>query len=186
MGYRFFRRYGLWSVAAVAVGILIGGLLPRTPIHATATDRTDTFMMATGMLDQNLEAVFLFDCLTGDLMATALQKPPYPGGFGGVWRYNNVLGDLGVDPSKNPKFLMVTGVADLEGGTASNNLGYSALYIVELTSGTMVAYAVPYKRSLWNTRRPIQENLILIGKMRFRNTPPLRMNFQVPPASRGK
>jgi hypothetical protein len=179
MGYRFLRcRWFLPSVALVA-GIFIGGLLPRTPIHATATDSTDTFKMATGFLDTNLEAVFMFDCLTGDLMAVALQKPPQ--GFGGIWRYNNVLNDLGVDPSKNPKFLMVTGMADMEGGSTTSYLGYTALYIVELTSGKMAAYGIPFKRSLWNTRRPVESQLVLLGRIPFRNTPPLQMNFKSPP-----
>jgi hypothetical protein len=184
MGSYFFRPRWILPAAALVVGVLMGGFLPQTPIHATATDRTETFLVASGFLDNNLEAVFLFDCLTGDLMATALQKPPL--GFGGVWRYNNVLSDLGVDLTKNPKFLMVTGMADMEGGTASSYLGYSAVYIIELTSGKIAAYGVPFKRSLWNTRRPVESQLVLVGKIPFRNTPPLRMDLKGPTGTRGK
>jgi hypothetical protein len=185
MGSRFFRGRGIVILTALAAGIVIGGLWPHTPIHATATDRVDTFLVATGYLDLNLEAVYLFDCLTGDLMAAALQRPPFPGGFGGVWRYNGVMQDLGVDPRSNPKFLMVTGLADLEGVSTTNYLSYSAVYIIELTTGKMAAYAIPFKRSLWNTRRPVEGALVPVGAIAFRNTPPLRMDLN-PPAGKKK
>ena len=99
-----------WLVA-VAVGLLGGlalsGLWPHTPLYAVATDRTETFGMATGPVDTEVEAVYFLDFLTGDLRAVVLGKQP------GTWTgffQANVAADLGIDQQKNPKFMMVTGL----------------------------------------------------------------------------
>ena len=102
-----------WLVA-VLVG-LVGGVAlcqfwPRTefeiPIRAMATDRIDTYGMATGPLDSELEAVYFLDFLTGQLTAVVAGKQ---GGIFGTLQAN-VAADLHVDPQRNPKFMMVTGL----------------------------------------------------------------------------
>ena len=58
----------------------------------------------------SVEAVYFLDFLTGDLRAAALSKQT--GKFHAFYQYN-VNNDLGVDASKSPRYMMVTGVADL-------------------------------------------------------------------------
>ena len=112
---RKFRQNRLvWLAFGLLAGLLIGGVLPNTPLHAVATDRIDTFAMATGPVDDDVEAVFFLDFLTGDLRAVVLGRQGK--GFTAFYEYNAVFNDLGIDPNKTPKFMMVTGSANLRRG----------------------------------------------------------------------
>jgi hypothetical protein len=79
--------------------------------------------------------------------------------------------DFGLDPSKNPKFLMVTGLADLRSGSQST-FGAAVVYVVELSSGKICAYAVPWNRARWVARAPMGGALMPVGMLPFRNPPP--------------
>jgi hypothetical protein len=171
MGYALFRSRFLFPAVALLLGLCLGGIFPHTPIHAVATDRTESFLVATGMVEGDVEAIYLLDCLTGDLRAAVLGKAR--GGFTAVFAYPGVklMHDFGLDPSKNPKFLMVTGLADLRTG-AQTSFGASVVYVVELTSGKIGAYAIPWNRTMWNTRTMVGETLIPVGMLPFRAPPP--------------
>ena len=70
------RKYG-WTVGVVIgllAGLMIAGLWPDTPLHAVATDRSESFALATGFVDQDAEAVFYLDSLTGTLRAAVLSN----------------------------------------------------------------------------------------------------------------
>jgi hypothetical protein len=146
-------RYGLssgrstWLVIGLLLGSLItSGLWPHTPLHAVATDRLDTFAIATGPVDEDVEAVYFLDFLTGDLKALVVSK--IGGKFRAFFTYN-VLADLGVDLRKNPRFLMVTGLANLRARGGTNvQPSRSIVYVAEVTSGKVAAYAVPWSSSL--------------------------------------
>ena len=93
------------TVGSSAVGIgLLGGMVaerfwPQTPLYAVATDRIDTFGMATGPVDDEVEAVYFLDFLTGDLKrpwCSGNSRAPGPASSA------NVAADLGVDPQKSP------------------------------------------------------------------------------------
>jgi hypothetical protein len=169
MKYMFFRQRAILPAVTLLIGICLGGFLPHIPLHAVATDRSDTYIIATGLLDSDVEAVYFLDCLTGDLMAAVPGKST--GGFTALYRCN-VLKDLQVDPAKNPHFLMVTGLADLRTGSSYRAFsGFSIVYVAETTSGKVVAYAAPWDRSRWNTRTPIQEVLRPVGMLSLRNAP---------------
>jgi len=156
-----------WPVIFLVVGLVLGGLWPQTPLHTTATDRADTYAIATGYLDQDVEAVYFLDFLTGDLTAAVLGRRP--GMFGAVYRYN-VLRDLQVDPTKNPKFLMVTGLADVPRTGGRVEAARAAVYVAEITTGKVAAYLVPWNRSAFNAGQPIAGTLQLTG---VPGTPPL-------------
>ena len=158
----------LLPLVCLLLGICLGGFLPHTPLHAVATDRTETYIIATGLLDTDLEAVFILDCLTGDLTAAVLGKAL--GGFTALYRYN-VLKDFQVDPGKNPHFLMVTGLIELRGGGYRAYGGGSVVYVAETTTGKIAAYAVPWDRSRWNSHTPMQDVLRPVGMMSLRNVP---------------
>ena len=57
----------------LTVGLMLAGLWPNTPLHAVATDRNDTFIMATGPLDDAVRELFS-DCLTGESAVRALSR----------------------------------------------------------------------------------------------------------------
>jgi len=158
----------VWPVVFLVVGLVLGNLWPQTPLHTTATDRTDTYAIATGFLDQDVEAVYWLDFLTGDLTAAVLGRRP--GTFGAVYRYN-VLRDLQVDPTKNPKFLLVTGLADVPRSGGRIQPARSAVYVAEITTGKMAAYLVPWNRSAFNAGQPIAGTLQPMGVIPLRAGP---------------
>ena len=162
------RQYR-WLIAlgiGLAGGLVLSGFRPYTPLYAVATDRIDTFGMATGQVDAEVEAVYFLDFLTGDLRAVVLGKQPrmWTGFF-----HANVSADLGIDPQKNPKFLMVTGMTDLRrsGGTRLQPSD-AICYVAEITSGKVAAYAVPWSPSLYAAGQSQNALLVLVGVTRFR------------------
>jgi hypothetical protein len=172
MRYVLFRNRFAFPALTLLLGLCLGGLFPHAPIHAVATDRTDTYLIATGMVDSDgIEAIYLLDCLTGDLRAAVLGKAT--GGFTATYMYPGaqLMKDFGLDPTKNPKFLMVTGMADLRTGS-NNAFGSAVVYVVELSSGRIAAYALPWNRNVWSTRKIVSDNLRLVGMLPFRNPPP--------------
>ena len=64
----------LLPAVTLLVGLAVGSMLPHSPLHAVATDSNDAFIIATGPLAQDVEGLYLLDCLTGNLMLTAPAK----------------------------------------------------------------------------------------------------------------
>jgi len=150
----------------LACGLIVGGLCPQTPLHAVATDRIDTFGMATGAVDSDVEAVYFLDFLTGELNAVVLGKNP------GTWNgffTANVAADLGVDPQRNPKYMMITGVAYLRRAGGSRLQPSNAMcYVAEVTSGKVAAYSVPWSPTMYAAGQIQKAPLVLVGVTRFR------------------
>ena len=160
-----------WPIAmgiGLAAGLMLGGLWPYTPLHAVSTDRADTYAIATGPVDAEVEAVYFLDFLTGDLGAVVLGKKPLT--WTGFFR-TNVSADLGVDPQKNPKYLMVTGIAGLRraGGTRAQPSN-AVCYVAEITSGKLAAYAIPWQPPLYAAGQVQNDRLYLVGVTHFRQT----------------
>jgi hypothetical protein len=160
-----------WLVAAgigLIVGLALGGVWPHTPLYAVATDRVDTFAMATGLLDtQNqVEAVYFLDFLTGQL--TAVVPGKLPGTWTGYFQ-RNVAADLSIDPAKSPKYLMTTGLANLRrsGGTREQP-SITMCYVAEISSGKVAQYAVPWMPSMYAAGQPQNQELYLVGVTPFR------------------
>jgi len=163
-------RGGSWLAVGLALGTLAGLLLglvwPSPALHGVATDRYENFAIATGPLDGEVEAVYFLDFLTGDLKAAVLNINN--GKFTAFFTYN-ILQDLGVDPAKNPRFLMVTGVADLRRIGGSNvQPSASVVYVAELTTGRVAAYAVPWNPALHKQGAAFQAQLVPLDVTQFR------------------
>jgi hypothetical protein len=161
------QRHWLIAVGIGLIGgIVLGGYWPHTPLYAVATDRVDTFAMATGFLDTDVEAVYLLDFLRGDLRAIVLGKTP--GTFSGLF-VRNIAQDLGVDPQKNPKFMMVTGMIGLRRAGGNRTPASSAVcYVAEISSGKLAGYAVPWSASLFSSGQTQSGELLLVGETMFR------------------
>jgi hypothetical protein len=160
-----------WPAAtgiALALGLVLSGFWPYTPLHAVSTDRVDTFAMATGPVDSEVEAVYFLDFLTGDLAALVLGKQP------GVWTgffRTNVSADLGIDPQKNPKYLMTTGVAGLRRSGGARQQPSSAIcYVAEVTSGKVAGYAIPWSPPMYAAGQTQTRPLMLVGATHFRQS----------------
>ena len=160
--YRWLVTLGIGLVG----GLMLSGIWPHTPLHAVATDRTDTFAIATGPVDNDVEAVYFLDFLTGDLRAVVLGK--MAGNFSGFF-YTNVNADLGVDLQKTPKYLMVTGMANLRrsGGTRMQPSS-AACYVAEVSSGMVAAYDIPWSPSMHAAGQVNTQPLTPVAVTRFR------------------
>ena len=150
--------------------MLFAGCWPNVPIHATATDRTEGFAIATGYCDESVEAVYFLDFLTGDLSAAVVSKQ---NGHFNAFYTHNVVADLGINPAKPPRFLLTTGTVDLRRtGGKITALSRSLVYVAELQSGKVGAYAIPWSSSAWNAGQTLRGEFTLLDVGRFRNFGP--------------
>ncbi len=159
-----------WLTLGMVIGLIIGvslsGILPQTPVHAVATHGQDSFAIATGPVQDEIEALFFLDFLTGDLSAAVLSFQN--GRFLSKFTYN-VSRDLMPPGAKNPRYLMVTGIADFKRGFGNMQPGRAVVYVAEATSGQVAVYAIPWVPQLQTTGRPQSGPLILLDKKPFRN-----------------
>jgi hypothetical protein len=165
---RFGIGIALALAAAFVLGVLAAGYWPNVPIHAVATDRSEGFAMATGYCDEQVEAVYFLDFLTGDLSAAVVSKQT--GRFNAFYTYN-VSGDLAINPGRAPRYVLTTGNADLRrSGGKQQSLSRSLVYVAELNSGKVGAYAIPWSSSAWNAGQTLRGQFTLLDVGRFRST----------------
>ncbi len=131
----------LFLVIGVAIGAGVAGWLPHKPLHAVATHGQDNFALATGLLDETVEAVYFLDFITGDLKAAVLNPQTHK--FTAFYQIN-ILQHMASTDVKNPRYLIVTGRADLKRGAAATQIGDAVVYVCEVNSGKMIAYGVPW------------------------------------------
>ncbi|MCC7084671.1 MAG: hypothetical protein IT427_06660 [Pirellulales bacterium] len=164
----FNRQRLAWVSVGVLIGFLLAALMPARPLHAVATHGADGFALATGLIDANIEGVYFLDYLTGDLKGAVLNLNN--GQFTTFYEYN-VLRDLQVEGGKAPKFLMVTGLGELRLRANQFQPGESIIYVMEATSGTLAAYAVPWNRgrATLPSSAPQNNGFVLLNVTKFRN-----------------
>lgn len=155
-----------WIALGILIGCLLSVLMPAQPLHAVATQGADGFALATGLLDASMEGVYFLDTLTGDLKGAVLNLA---NGQFSTFYQSNILKDFQADGSKPPKFLMVTGMAPIRHGAGQVQPAISAVYVMEVNSGILAAYGVP-----WNGGRPNLTNMqynpfVLLDKKPLRN-----------------
>ena len=150
----------------LTVGLMLAGLWPNTPLHAVATDRNDTFIMATGPLDDAVEGIYLLDCLTGEMRGAALSRQ---NGKFNAFFLGNAAEDLKVDPSKTPRYLMVTGMADLNRvGGAMSAPSRAIIYVAEINSGKVGAFAIRWSPAAHARGQPYSERFTLLDTFPMR------------------
>ena len=153
----------VWLAIGVLVGSLGSGLLPHAPLYASATHSTENFVIATGDIDDGIEGIYILDLLTGELKGMVLNTGTRM--FTTFYQYN-IMKDF--EATKNPKFLMVTGIADMRRGTAKFRMGRSAIYIADVNSGTVAAYGVPWDSTRAAQGAPLQATFIPLDKKQVR------------------
>ena len=138
----------LGIIIGAVVGANVGGLWPQIPVHATATHGQENFAIATGPIGIDVEAVYILDYLTGELKAAVAEFADRQVHV--VLRIQHHQGP-GHRRGKNPRYLMVTGMADMRKG-GQGQLGSSVVYIAEFTSGNIAAYGLPWTMSRAHAR----------------------------------
>ncbi len=128
----------LWILLGLFLGFMAAWLLQGKPAQATATDRSEDFAIATGLLQEDLEAVYLLDFRTGLLMATVMNTQT---GQFQPFSFRRLATDFNINPRAKPRFVMVTG--RMTAATAQVPINH-LLYVAEVNSGIMCAYFMPY------------------------------------------
>jgi hypothetical protein len=158
-----------WLAAGIVVGLALAWVWPHEPV-AAASDRDKGFAMTTipvrdvtiaGFRD-NLDGVFVLDFLTGRLTGAVLNNKT--GKFFHAY-YRNVAADFNIDPQGTPAYAIVagnTGLTSTRGVTFANG----TIYIGEMNTGRVIAYAFPYAES----NRPIPPiQLVTVDYFAFRD-----------------
>jgi hypothetical protein len=167
---RFSSGRGGWLASGLLLGLVLAAALPSfwptTPLHATATDSSDNFIISTGQLDERMEGIFCLDSLTGELRGAAVNFRT--GRFTGFFE-GNVLAHLNATEIKNPKFLMVTGYANFLRPGGQVKQANTVLYVMETTGGWLAAYAVPWNPSAAAVAAPFASKFVLLDRRQIRN-----------------
>ena len=169
-------------VALIGVGIGLYWNTPTIPIHASATDRSEGVILATGTVYtrvgtnsdySSLEAVYTLDQNTGQLMAGLLAREGQ--GFQGLYSANLIEGLASVMQTagdqipfpQRPRFTMVTGEVMIPGQPGSRwQVPQGVVYIHEQATGYLMVYTIPWTRDYFSGA-PIQAPLILWTAHRF-------------------
>ena len=161
-----------WLAIGLLVGAVIGGFWPDTPLHAVATDRMENFAIATGFVDDGIEAIYFLDFLTGTLKAAVVSNQT--NGFRARYEANiykdlhtmvNVLnqkrptGRTAAGPTlqvpQTPNYMLVTGAADIRRGqVARTRPSASLVYVAETTTGIVMAYVLPWEQGAHSANAP--------------------------------
>lgn len=159
-------RRAAWLVVGLCGGLLIRGTWPETPAWAVATDSDESCAIATGPLDDSFEGFYFLDFASGELRGTALS--PITRKFFATFSAN-VANDLGVDGRRNPKYLLATGNAQFRPGGGPVQPASGIVYVFELTSGKVAAYAVPWSQAQSATGAPLRNAAMkLLSVMQLR------------------
>jgi hypothetical protein len=144
---------GLTIGAALALGVWLGqrgpvaAALPgleELKLKAMASHGTDTFAIATGPIDDDVEGLFTLDFLTGDLTCFVIN--PRNGLFGGMFKAN-VSNVLKVEKGKKPNYLMVTGTIQTSGTAGGQRPAGSLCYVVDANTGDVAAFTFPWVKA---------------------------------------
>ncbi len=166
MFHQWKTRPIVWAALGLFVGVLLGGFCPHAPLHATATDRVDNFAICTAAVDDNVEAVYFLDSLTGNLRAAVLAKQaPYR--FNAFYE-RNVFQDLHIDPSKPPKFLVVSGRCDFRRTGGNQQISRGVVYVCDINSGMIAVYALPWNSQMYTSGKSFNGELIFVDATSFR------------------
>lgn len=153
---------GIIVILGMGFGSLLTALLVRswvspaleigypTNVHAATSANSEGFSASTGRIDENIEALFLLDELTGDLTCHVVST--FNGKFFARMQHN-VLGDLDIDDDKNTRLLMVTGGWNFRNQTGQLRPSDTVIYVIDATTGNFAAYFVPWSKTISNKGR---------------------------------
>lgn len=124
---------------------LIGGLCtayfwPHEPAYALATDRSAKYALVTSPAGSQMEGVFLLDFLTGNLQGRVLniRNATFTRSY-----FRNIAADFELDPKTEPQWAIVSGTGQLS-ATRGVTWATGVIYVAELTTGKVIAYAYPF------------------------------------------
>lgn len=152
------------AVLGLIVGLNAAGLWPSIPLHATATHGLDKFAIATGLVDDTVEAIYFLDFLTGDLRAGVIN--PKTGKFNAIYT-RNIATDFGA-AGAGSRYLLVTGFADMPRGRANFQYAKSIVYVADASTGKIAAYTIPWNSAFQAAGKSQQGEFVPLDAAQFR------------------
>jgi len=158
-----------WLAVGLVAGLVVGGMLPHAPLHAVATDRLDDVAIATGAVDEEVEAIYFLDVLTGTLKAAVISRQTPGFQAKGEVNLNSDLqkavqlvnsraasgsGRPSIQTPTAPNYVMVTGFADLIRGQARTRPSSALVYVAEVNTGVVLAYALQWDQHAHSANTP--------------------------------
>lgn len=172
----------VWLGIGLLVGVLIGSLCPHTPLHATSTDRSENIVMATGFIDDMIEAVFFLDSLTGVLRA-AVPSQLRMQDYQAMWQANvgadmataiqmvnaaaakaggkNAPARPAIQAPQTPRFVMTTGLMDIRQGSARMRPSRCVVHVAEANTGIIMTYLLPWSMQMHSSNQPLRMPMTL-------------------------
>lgn len=159
------------GVTLVAIGFFAGQVsrsgdpfaeFSETVLHASTASAGNQFAMATGLIEEDSEGIFVLDYESGLLKCAVLNHRT--GKFAALFEAD-VTRELG--PAKNAKYQMVTGTVNFNRMAAAGP-GMSVVYVLNSGNGEMAAYGIPWQRELSASGRPQVGVLKAIDGMQVR------------------
>lgn len=127
-------------------------------LNAGTSARTESMSMATGLVDGNVEGLFVLDHASGNLQCWVLN--PRTGQVGGIYRANVTADLMNVGKTEQPDYIMTTGNFFFSGNnTGSTSPGQSICYIADGKTGNVVGYGLVYNKQA--IKRGIVQNGLL-------------------------
>ncbi len=173
---------GLSIGGALAVGIWWGSTRNQTAalapaalapleelkLHAMASHGAETFAIATGPIDGDVEGLFTLDYLTGDLQCFVIN--PRFGGLGG-WFRTNIASALTPEKGKKPSYVIATGGINIKSGITGNYRPAGCVcYVVDANTGEAAAFSFPWSQNAGNVGVTQATDMKLIYKWKARRS----------------
>lgn len=151
-----------WITAGMVAGMCLSYFWPHEPAYAITNDRDQFFAVFTCPISfgQTAQGVFVLDFQTSQLRGGIMNNKL--GKFTNFFT-RNLATDFQIDPAAAPHYAIVAGEANLpsvQGVTTATGV----IYVAELTSGKLLAYAFPYRE----TARPTDFNIEPIDAFTWR------------------
>jgi hypothetical protein len=133
----------------------LGLTLPT--LDASSAVTSEKFSMATGLMSDRTEALFVLDHNSGLLQCSVMY--PRMRQFLGLFVVN-VHDALGT--GKGAQYMMTTGMVDMPQSNA-NPVALSFVYVLNTTTGSFACYGIPFNRTFLNSNKPQQGAMVLLA-----------------------
>lgn len=156
-------RFWIVACSAVAVVLIIGitsgvgayvghklaqdQMIPAIPpleLNAGTAARSKSMSMATGLVDGNVEGLFILDHVSGVLQCWVLS--PKTGSVGGYYTANVGMDLAAGGKAGSAEYMMVTGNFFFDGNTGNLAPGQSICYVGDANTGNVVGYGLVYNK----------------------------------------
>jgi hypothetical protein len=166
---------GLAIGGAMTAGVVVGtrnhgtrnqesqaAALGELRLKASATNSSETFAIATGRIESDVEGLYCLDFLTGDLSCFVIS--PRGKGFAGLFK-TNIVKDLPPEKGQKAAYVMVTGYINVRGNP---NSPQSLVYVADANSGVWAAYSFPWAKGASSAGVTQAQQMVLVtaGKAR--------------------